>query len=219
MTPDNFISIICHDLRAPLRGLKTLPTWAREEVVNFAGDVPPRLGEVLDMMEQQASRLDYIMSDLSAFSKLARTQPSPESRPEDALPHDEISRHFEIDIAAPIIPMELCHVQAVLSAFMDNALKHGNGLMRPAQLKVVANDEAIEITVRDFGPGFDPKFREVVFEPLRLLQSRDATEGSGMGLATVARIAELYGGSCEMRTGNGLDGAEAIFRCPMAWNA
>ncbi|MEM9341648.1 MAG: HAMP domain-containing sensor histidine kinase [Pseudomonadota bacterium] len=212
MSPEQFISLVCHDLRAPLRGLKTLPDWARDEVVDAIGSIPPGLGEVLDMMTTQANRLDYIVRDLADYTKLVRSEANPASAPHDALPHDFIP-FFDMNISVDTVPMEASHLAAVLHAFMDNAVTHGAARDKPTRVTIAAVDRDVVITVADQGPGVDAKHHETVFEPLSHLASRDVCEGSGMGLATVARIAELYNGTCRAYT-NEAGGLSAEFRCP-----
>ena len=50
------------------------------------------------------------------------------------------------------------------------------------------------ITVSDDGPGIPEKYRERVFEIMTTLKPRDEIEGSGMGLALVRKIVDIYGG-------------------------
>lgn len=212
MTPDEFISLVCHDLRAPVRGLRTLPEWMREEVINLHGDVPAGLEDVLGMMEKQANRLDYIIADLSAYSKLSRAEDDPSCLLADAMPPHDMVAQFTTDLRVDRIPMEQKHLGAVLQALMDNALKHGNGLETRPHLSVAELEGTCEIVVRDYGAGFDTNFARVVFEPLRSLKSRDMCEGSGMGLAVVARIAALYDGQCWVTPNKDHNGTEAGFR-------
>lgn len=216
MTPDSFISLVCHDLRAPLRGLKSLPEWAREELLEDLGNVPKRLDEIFDMMTRQANRLDAMVADLSRYSKLCRTVEEPVAKIEEALPEAELLDLFETRVA-PLddIPMEKDHLRIVFQELMDNAIKHGDGIEQRPTVSAEIVDGAFQVSVTDQGPGIEPKFLNFVFEPLRTLQSRDAREGSGVGLAMVARIAELYGADCYIKLNAHAPGVTATFRCPV----
>lgn len=57
------------------------------------------------------------------------------------------------------------------------------------------DDELVEVTVDDEGPGIPPEERELVFERFyRAVESR-AMPGSGLGLAIVKQVMESHGGS------------------------
>lgn len=216
MTPDSFVSLVCHDLRAPLRGLKSLPEWAREELLDELGSVPKGLDEIFDMMTKQADRLDAMVADLSRYSKLCRTDEEPVAEIEEALPGAELLDLFETRVA-PLddIPMEKDHLRIVFQELMDNAIKHGDGIEQRPTVSAEIVDGAFQVSVTDQGPGIEPRFLSFVFEPLRTLQSRDASEGSGVGLAMVARIAELYDADCYIQPNAHTPGVTATFRYPI----
>jgi signal transduction histidine kinase len=64
-------------------------------------------------------------------------------------------------------------------------------------------DDAVMIAVEDDGPGVPERDRERIFEAFR--QGTGAAAGSGVGLALVARFAELHDGRAwvEERAGGG----------------
>lgn len=213
MTPDQFISLVCHDLRAPLRGLKTLPDWAREAVIEDHGTVSPALGEVLDLMASRAARMDRLVQDISAYAKLHRSELAVQTPAIEFLPDENLCRHFTMALGDVSLPMEKAHGGLILQVFMENAVKHGQADRLGGRVEIAQSNGAYQISVSDNGPGMSSEFFAKVFEPLSALQPRDVCEGSGMGLAMVDRLASLYDAEARAER-NSKGGMDFHFRGP-----
>lgn len=213
MTPDKFISLMHHDLRAPIRALKELPGWATQELSLHMAEPPAALATIFEMMTVQARRLDYMVEDLTKFSKIARTERQPRTLIAEVLP--PVAAGFDVQVKEELWPMERDHLAAVLQHLCDNAMRHGRAGELGASFEATTHKGQAELQITDFGPGVDPRYFATMFEPMTTLQSRDIREGSGMGLATVARIAALYGGQCRAYTPASGKGLAVHFRCPM----
>lgn len=78
------------------------------------------------------------------------------------------------------------------------------------ELRLRRGAGAVELLVRDDGPGVAPEHAGRLFEPFFTTKAA----GTGLGLATAARIAEAHGGALELVSGGGLgpDGRGGCFR-------
>lgn len=115
------------------------------------------------------------------------------------------------------IPLVACH-RAYLSQVFDNLISNAvkfSGDRPDFEIRVSARREEDKLTfsVADNGIGIPPQQRERVFEPFVRLNP-SAAKGSGIGLAIVKRIVELYGGRVwiEPRAG---DGCTVSFTLPV----
>ena len=93
------------------------------------------------------------------------------------------------------------HVYQLLANLVDNALKHGRGDPPRIWISRLPSDEQgeLRLQVRDNGPGIAETLKETLFEEF----VRGAGGGSGIGLATVRKIAEAYGGAVSVRNRQG----------------
>ena len=92
----------------------------------------------------------------------------------------------------------------VLRNLISNAIKHhdkGDGHIDVSYELITLDDKKLhQIKVKDDGPGIPPELQEKALEMFQTLQSRDETEGSGMGLAMVKKMAEKYEGSLQIES-------------------
>lgn len=88
-------------------------------------------------------------------------------------------------------------VTRVLRNLVTNAIEHGEG--RPVEVTIAQDEQAVAVTVRDHGVGFDPKEAEHVFQRFwRADPSRQRTVGgTGLGLAISLEDAALHDGWLE----------------------
>lgn len=196
MTPDMFIRKICHDLRAPIRGLREIPEWLNEDLADQMGTVPDSVKELLDMMTTQAVRLDGIVVGLSDLAKITRGQGEARCSVEACLEAIEVPDNLKKHLLVQELPVEEPHGRLVLQHLLSNASLHGDAAQSGCDLVVTKSGGLTTVAVRDFGPGIATEHREDIYEPLYTLKPRDDCETSGMGLAVIRRIADIYGGRC-----------------------
>jgi signal transduction histidine kinase len=98
-----------------------------------------------------------------------------------------------------------------LQNLLDNALAYG----RHAEITVRDEGGAVDIAIRDDGPGIPEGEMEKVFEPFyRVEGSRNRNSGgSGLGLSIARNIAQAHGGSVKLRN-VAAGGLEATLRLP-----
>jgi Signal transduction histidine kinase len=103
--------------------------------------------------------------------------------------------------AAPLIGNEVM-LRVLLRNLIDNAIRY-----TPPGGKVgvgiTARSGGVTLSVCDNGPGIPPERRAQALQRFHRLAGQD-TEGSGLGLSIVARIAELHHARLEL--GSGLEG-------------
>jgi signal transduction histidine kinase len=86
-------------------------------------------------------------------------------------------------------------LETIFSNLIDNAIKYG-GIAQQIEIKAVALDRFVTITVSDEGPGIAAQERTHIFEKFYRIGNEDTRKasGSGLGLYLVAELVRLHNG-------------------------
>jgi len=215
---DRFAYIASHDLRSPLRAIDNLAGWISED----AAAVLPEPSQVhLSKLRGRIRRMDTLLNDLLDYSRAGRHHHPVEPVDSALLLRDIVELlapppGFVIERRdhLPLLMSERIPLETVFRNLIDNAIKHHH---QPATGRVVISSQEqenfIEFSVADNGPGIDAPFYERIFEIFQTLQPRDQVEGSGMGLSIVKRLVESRGGVVTVHSTLG-EGATFVFTWP-----
>ena len=210
---EKFAYVASHDLRSPLRAIDNLSQWINEDAGHL---LPAASKEHLAKMRGRVRRMDQLLDDLLAYSRIGRFHYNLELVDVRQLLQDiimllNIPPTFQVIIndPLPVFYTKRVPLESVLRNLIGNAIKHHH---RPdGHVYVAAHelDERFEFIVQDDGPGIPPQFHNKIFEIFQTLQPRDKVEGSGMGLAIVKKAIEIAGGTITVESRSGCG---AIFR-------
>jgi signal transduction histidine kinase len=175
---------------------------------------PERATEHLKAIRQEAQQIGRITSDFLLFARPGGFVPESVSldavaeaaarEVEGAFPGVRVGRAPGL----PEAPGSSALLRRALANLLRNAVEATPPERRGERDAVVLSGQEregeIALSVGDRGRGVEPSQREKIFLPFYSTKE----EGAGLGLAVVARIAELHGGSVEV---NGRAGGGAVF--------
>ena len=116
------------------------------------------------------------------------------------------------DLPEMMVDAEL--VELTIRQLLTNALKYANP-ESPIIIRAVAMDDAVKISVRDFGPGIASKNRQRIFEKYYRVEDNTARiPGTGMGLTIARDIVKAHGGDIWVESTLG-EGSEFFFTLPV----
>lgn len=218
---DRLTRRIGHDLRAPLRALKIIPQWIREDLSSDAGQIAPQTEKYLSQLERQADRMDRFLIGLLEFSRAGAAGGAVDWIDTVAETEAVIAEaRQEGGVTVEIAP-DLPRLRAVRSDFATvirhlvvNAIRHHDREDRHIRIAGRCEGGSAIIEVEDDGPGIDERDRDRIFEPFVTLRSRDEVEGSGLGLAVVTKIVRSWNGTIDTVPAAGR-GAIFRFRVPV----
>ena len=211
----DFAFIASHDLQEPLRKIRAFSDRLQRR---FAGELSTEAADYLARSHQAAERMQGLIDDLLAYSRVARGKPFRRVDLNKALAAvlEDLEERLESSggqvEAGPLPSLEAdpTQVRQLLQNLVANALKF-RAPERPPQVRISAAPVRLgeapgwELRIEDNGIGFDPRHAEKIFAPFQRLHGRDRYEGTGIGLAIVRRIVERHRGSirAEGRPGEG----------------
>jgi signal transduction histidine kinase len=197
---EDFIYLISHDVRSSVRALLELPQWIVEDLEQEGFEIKGPVKNSIELLNRHTGRLDRMLVDLLAFSRIGRMQKIGRVNLTEALA--EVLEGFELPNGF-VIKQQFDHgylqvgerdILTLLNALIGNAVKHHDREEGTITVTSQKAGDVTTLTVADDGPGIGDEYAERVFGAMTTLKPRDEVEGSGMGLANVRKIARLYGG-------------------------
>jgi len=207
-----FAYSVSHDLRAPLRGIDGWADALREDLGDVIGD---KGRQYLERIRSEAQRMALLIDGLLDLSRLTRAEmrwmPVDLSalagrhaeRLAEANPGRRITFVVQPGLTAEGDPRLL---EAAIGNLMENAVKF-TGPRAEATIEVGqrAGGTEAEFYVRDNGVGFEMSHSSRLFGAFQRLHKTSEFPGTGIGLATVARVIRRHGGRvwADARKGEG----------------
>jgi signal transduction histidine kinase len=196
-----FAGRVAHDLKSPLGAMALWVSAARGR------DLDQKLGEPLDRLARQTDRMNRIIDGLLEFAR-AGGKPVPGAQvdvrealevlvPEFSAAAVSAGAELRID-SFPAVRLACTSgaLTSILSNLLGNALKYvaeGKHVPRRIAVHFREREGIARLEVEDNGPGLPAGSETLVFEPFRRLGA-SKQPGIGLGLATVKKIVEAYGG-------------------------
>jgi PAS domain S-box-containing protein len=208
----DFAYVASHDLQEPLRKIQAFGNLLEDEYGKKLGDG----SDYLDRMRNAASRMSVLIEDLLAFSRVT-TKANPIAKVDLNVIAREVLDDLEIRLQEsagtvkvgrlPNVCADPFQMRQLLQNLISNALKFSpDGV--PPRIKVYAETlpskagtiQSCQLCVEDNGIGFDEKYLDRIFSVFQRLHSKEAYQGTGIGLAICRKIAERHGGSITARS-------------------
>ena len=213
-----FAGNVAHELRTPLAGIRALAGYG------LAHQEPAVWREQLADIAASEARASHLVNQLLA---LALADEARGAMPREALALDALVREvvlrfvpradaagvdlgaLGLDQAVTVLGQPLL-IEGVLGNLIDNALRYGipvPGGERRVTVELLCQGAGVVLSVVDNGPGIPAQQREQLLQRWALGREGERLgQGAGLGLAIVARYAELLGADLNLLPGLGGQG-------------
>lgn len=194
----NFAYVVSHDLKAPLRAIGSLADWIsadQSEKLDADGK------EHLRLLIQRTRRMDSLIDGILQYSRVGRVRETVVDVDVNEIIKEALAMlapppHIRVEVAPglPVIRAERTRILQLFQNLLSNAIKYMDKPAGLVRIDCVAHDDEWEFSVSDNGPGIEPRHFKRIFQLFQTLAPKDRVESTGVGLALVKKIVELYGG-------------------------
>jgi signal transduction histidine kinase len=101
---------------------------------------------------------------------------------------------IEVQPGLPVITGEKTRITQVFQNLLSNAVKFMDKPAGLVKIDCIQDGRFWRFRVADNGPGIEKQYFDRIFKLFQTLAPRDEFESTGVGLAVVKKIVEMYGG-------------------------
>jgi signal transduction histidine kinase len=214
----NFAYVVSHDLKAPLRGIGSLADWLSSD---YSDRLDGQGQEYLRLLQLRVRRLDGLIDGILQYSRIGRVREAIVPVPLQPLVEEVVDAlhapaHIRVTIENPLptVQAEPTRMQQLFQNLIANAINYLDKPEGDIRIGCAADGEMWRFHVADNGPGIERSQFDKIFHLFQTLQPRDRVESTGVGLAIVKKIVELYGGHVWVESEPGA-GSTFCFTLPM----
>jgi len=202
----DLIANVSHDLRTPLTMVRSYAEMIRD----LSGDNPEKRNAHLQVIIDEADRLNLLVADLLTLSKMQSgvevlhitkfcLRDTIQSVLNSYAILSEQEGYLFICECDPniIVTADEARIRQVLSNLVNNAVRYSTGEKREIKVKVIKKGEAVRCEVSDHGQGIPEEELPYIWERYYRSssnRSRD-TAGTGLGLSIVKEILKMHNAS------------------------
>jgi two-component system sensor histidine kinase MtrB len=199
-----FVSDVSHELRTPLTTIK----MAADLLFQSRGELEPGPARSAELLQSQLERFETLLVDLLEISRYDAGAATLDA---DLVDVCDLVRNsagdaqqlaerrggrieFRLPATGCFAEVDRRRVERILRNILVNAVEHGEG--KDVVVTTAMDNDAVAVSVRDYGVGLRPGDEQQVFERFwRADVSRARTTGgTGLGLAISLEDAHLHGG-------------------------
>jgi len=212
---ETYAQTVSHDLKRPLSAIKLsaenlIKIWAMRDNLS-ASEIDKDIVRAVEIIQEGVSKANALIDDLLSLA-YAGQKPKDVEEIDIGLLVAEIinernalissrgakvnhNRDLGIVVASPT------HMYQIFSNLIENAIVHNPSEHPGVSIKYLGWDRVTghHYIVQDNGPGIPPELTEAVFQPF----FRGKNGKTGIGLAIVDKIVNLYGGNISIKNRNG----------------
>ncbi|WP_082376017.1 ATP-binding protein [Nocardiopsis sp. NRRL B-16309] len=203
---EQFAYVASHDLQEPLRKVASFCQLLQRR---YQGQLDERADAYIDFAVEGAKRMQTLINDLLAFSRVGRTKNFAPVDLDVALGDALSSLSTRLEEAGaevtgdplPTVQGDRTLLTQVFFNLVGNAVKFRGEEDPRVHISVERQGDEWVFCCADNGIGIEPQYAERIFVIFQRLHTREKYTGTGIGLAMCKKIIEFHGGRIWLDTG------------------
>ncbi len=194
---NDFAYVVSHDLKAPLRGIGSLSEWL---LADYADKFDEQGREFVNLLMNRVQKMQNLIDGILQYSRVGRLQEESRQVNLNKVVADVIdllspSENIQIEIAnkLPIVYCEKTRIEQVFQNLLSNAIKFIDKSQGKILIDCTEDNDYWYFSVADNGLGIEKQYFEIIFQIFQKLSS-NKDDSTGIGLALVKKIVEMYDG-------------------------
>lgn len=194
----SFAYVVSHDLKAPLRGIGALADWL---AADYAEQFDDEGREHMRLLIQRVHRMSGMIDGILQYSRVGRVKEAVGAVDLNRLLVEVVDllappAHIAVTVQAdlPTLLAEPTRIEQLFYNLVSNAIKYMDKPQGRVHIGCVDQGSEWHFCVTDNGPGIAARHVDKIFQLFQTLAPRDRVESTGVGLALVKKIVELYHG-------------------------
>lgn len=216
---ETFVYTVSHDLNSPIIAIQGFSEFLSKD---FGEALPEKGRFYIERIAVSAGYLQSLIKDLLSFSRIGRVQTDVEDVSLTDIAQqaaDEVKGSFpglQVEVGSlPVVRMNPLRTRQLFTNLMQNSCRYSGRPDTNIRISSATVDQdKVQISVHDNGPGIAMEHRSRVFGVFERLQESGPTEGTGMGLPICKKIVETVGGG--MRIEDSDEGLDVRFTLPLS---
>lgn len=201
----NFTYAASHDLKTPLRHMAMGVSMIKEM---YGKEFDVNGTRLIDLMENACHRMQRLIEGVLEYAKLGQPSSVQKTRVDLKRLLNNTMSEYEDDLKENGGKISLSLGEAsytiqgnagLLARLFENLIENAFKYTKQPPKVLIASEtpqspNTLLLSFSDNGIGIDPAYSHKIFEIFQRLHRDDEIAGSGIGLATCQRIAEIHGG-------------------------
>lgn len=202
-----FVSIVSHQLRAPLTSLK----WALDAMLSGdSGEISEKVMKYLNILKENGERMNELIENLLVVARLEQKKALLEKKEisledltkkliEEYAPFAKSSNIeiiFDSQKSLPPVFIDASYIKIVIEALLNNAIRYTQGKGDKIEIQLRADEKRFHFKIKDNGIGISSEEQKYIFQKFfrSINAQKHQSTGSGLGLYIVKMLIEKSGG-------------------------